>query len=133
MATRVQPPVASTPPATHLRHGSKSKVYPSEKVRSSTTDAADSNTEKGKSRAIRGGLGALGLGGKEGKAIVMPKGCISDEVLFEAIALLAMSTGNALSAMHTAGRRMDNEGNLEEEAFDAYDEQLGAFSCSVSR
>jgi len=55
----------------------------------------------------------------------MPKGCISDEILFEAIALLAMSTGNALSAMHTAGRRMDNEGNLEGEAFDAYDEQLG--------
>jgi hypothetical protein len=63
----------------------------------------------------------------------MPKGCISDEVLFEAIALLAMSTGNALPALHTAGRRMDNEGNLEEEAFDAYDEQLGAFSYSISR
>jgi hypothetical protein len=127
LAIRVSPPpVAGTPMDTHLKHGSKSWISSGENTRSSIVDVADSATEKGKSRAIGGSLGALGLGGKDGKAIIMPKGCISDEVLFEAIALLALSTGNALRAMHTAGRRVDSEGNLEEEAFDAYDEQLGA-------
>ena len=89
---------------THVKHGSKSRV---------SSGGKHDGTDVGKLRT-RG----VGLGGKEGKAIIMPKGCISDEVLFEAIALLAMSTGNALSVMHTAGRPVDSDGYLEGEAFD---------------
>lgn len=126
IAARASPPLAITPETTHTKQGSKAKSTVSEISGYSVGDDASDLGERGKMRGSRGSLGPLGLGGKEGRAIVMPKGCVSDEALFEAIALISMATGSAAYALRIAGRRVDGGGNLQEEAHEIYDEQLGA-------
>lgn len=77
----------------------------------------------------RGERRKLGLGGKGGKAIQMPKGCVSEEVLFGTIALLAEALGvHFMNVLLIAGRGEEGEemdGELN--PFPQYDRNLDAY------
>jgi hypothetical protein len=90
-----------------------------------TTGQKEGGKIRGK--AVTGGAGGrkIGLGGKGGKAIVMPKGCVSEEVLFGTIALLAEALGvHTMNALLIAGKKDDGgdvDGEREDESMSALD------------
>jgi hypothetical protein len=91
----------------------------------STVAAAQKEGGKIRGKSAAAGGKKMGLGGKGGKAIVMAKGSVSEEVLFGTIALLAEALGaHTMNALLIAGKKDEDglmEGDKEDESMSALD------------